>query len=382
MGPLHGYRIIEVAGRGPGPFAGMMLSDMGANVLRVDRPGSGSRTQSPKPTLELVNRGRRSIVVDLKHPDGAEVVLRLVEQAHAVFEGYRPGVAERLGIGPDICLARNPSLVYARATGWGQTGPLAQVAGHDINYIALAGALEPIGVADLPPIPPLNLVGDYGGGGAMLAFGIVCALLEAQGSGRGQVIDAAMVDGASLLMIAIHGRRLMGAWTDQRGANYLDGGAPFYSTYETKDGKYVSVGCIEDKFYSAFIEAIGIDELDLPRQWDKSAWPATKQRLAAVFLTKTRAEWEEILDARDVCFAPVLGIGEVSRHSHHRARDSFVEVDGVVHPAPAPRFSRTPPAVAGPPSRPGEHTNAALADWGFTEDEIEALAAAETIRQT
>lgn len=382
MGPLDGYRIVEIASRGPGPFAGMMLSDMGAEVIRVDRPGTGVRVQSPDPRLELVNRGRHSVIVDLKHPDGAEVVLRLVEQADAIFEGNRPGVAERLGIGPDPCLERNPGIIYARATGWGQTGPLAQIAGHDINYIALAGALEPIGVLDLPPVPPLNLVGDYGGGGMMLAFGIVCALLESQRSGLGQVIDAAMVDGASLLMIAIHGRMLMGSWISQRGSNYLDGGAPFYSTYETKDAKYVSIGCIEDKFYSPIVTALGLDEADLPAQWDRSAWPETKRLFGEIFRTRTRAEWEELLGSRDVCFAPVLSPSEVADHPHERARGAFVEIEGNDQPAPTPRFSRTPPVIAGPPSRPGEHTRTALTDWGFTREEVGALIEAQAIYQS
>ena len=382
MGPLDGYRIVEIAGRGPGPFAGMMLSDMGADVLRVDRPGTGVRSQSPDPTLELVNRGRQSVVVDLKHPEGAGVVLRLVERADAIFEGYRPGVAERLGVGPDACLERNPAIVYARATGWGQTGPLSQVVGHDINYIALAGALEPIGLADRPPVPPLNLVGDYGGGGTILAFGIVCALLESQRSGQGQVIDAAMVDGASLLMTVIHGRMLMGTWTDQRGSNYLDGGAPFYSTYETKDGKYVSIGCIEGKFYAPMVAALGLREADLPAQWDRSAWPEIKRRFGEIFRTRTRKEWEEKMGSEDLCFAPVLSPGEASDHPHQRARNAFVEVAGVVQPAPTPRFSRTTAAIAGPPSRPGEHSRTALTDWGFSQDEVGALIEAQAVHQS
>ncbi len=381
MGPLHGYRIVEIAGRGPGPFAGMMLSDMGAEVLRVDRPGR-SQLQAPDPALELVNRGRRSIIVDLKQAQGAGVVLDLVAGADAVFEGYRPGVAERLGIGPNECLARNPRIVYARATGWGQTGPLAQKAGHDINYIALAGALAPIGVSDRPPVPPLNLVGDYGGGGTMLAFGIVCALLEVKGSGRGQVIDAAMVEGASLLMTAVHGRRLMGTWIDQREANFLDGGAPFYSAYETKDGKYVSIGSIEEKFYVALVAALGFSEAEFPHQWDRSQWLATKERFAAIFRTRTRAEWEHLLDAQDVCFAPVLDMGELAAQSHHVARESFVDVGGAIQPAPTPRFSRTPGAIAGPPSRPGEHSEEVLTDWGFATDEIESLIAGSVVHQT
>lgn len=382
MGPLQGFRIIEVAGRGPGPFAGMMLSDMGADVLRIDRPGTGGRPQAPDPRLELVNRGRRSVVVDLKHPDGPGVVLDLIETADAIFEGYRPGVAERLGIGPEACLERNPRLVYARATGWGQEGPLSSVAGHDINYIALAGALDAIGDPGRPPVPPLNLVGDYGGGGAMLAFGIVCALLEVRRSGRGQVLDAAMVDGASLMMTVIHGRQLMGAWVERRGSNYLDGGAPFYCTYETKDGKYMSVGAIEGKFYSTLVEALGLDEGQLPSRWDRSSWPETKRKFAAIFRTRTRDEWERALGSDELCCAPVLGLSEVADHPHHRARGSFVEVAGVRQPAPTPRFSRTPPEIGSPPPRPGEHSREALVDWGFPPSRIESLLDEGTLQQS
>jgi alpha-methylacyl-CoA racemase len=350
----------------------MMLADMGAEVVRVDRPGGDERPQVPDPRLELVGRGRRSVQVDLKNADGAEVVRRLAARADAMYEGFRPGVAERLGIGPEECMARNPRLVYGRATGWGQDGPLEQAAGHDINYIALAGALEPIGRAGGPPVIPLNLVGDYAGGGMLLAFGLVCALLEARASGRGQVVDAAMVDGASLLMTMFHGRRLNGTWHDVRGTNYIDSGAPFYDVYETSDGRYVAVGAIEPKFHTELLRRIGLaDEVHTPVR--RSDWPVVKERLAAQFRTRTRDEWVALLEGTDACFAPVLGLGEVVDHPHHRARNSFVEVADVPQPAPAPRFSRTPPEVTRRPPLPGEHTDAVLAEWGFDEDEIARL---------
>jgi alpha-methylacyl-CoA racemase len=375
-------RVVEVAGRGPGPFAGMMLSDMGAEVIRVDRPDAEHRPQVPDPRLELVGRGRRSVAVDLKRPEGAEVVRRLAERADAMFEGFRPGVAERLGIGPQDCLSRNPRLVYGRATGWGQDGPLAQAAGHDINYIALAGALEPIGRAGGPPVVPLNLVGDYAGGGMMLAFGIVCGLLEARESGQGQVVDAAMVDGASLLMTMFHGRRRNGTWLDSRGTNYIDSGAPFYDVYETSDGRYVSVGGIEPKFHRELFERLGLDLDDLPDPVRRQDWAGLKEQLAAVFRTRTRAEWVALLEGTDSCFAPVLGLGEVADHPHHRARNSFVEVDGVPQPAPAPRFSRSEPRVTSGPPLPGQHSSEVLSQWGFDDDEIAGLLAGGAVTET
>jgi alpha-methylacyl-CoA racemase len=375
-GPLTGTRIIEIAGRGPGPFAGMLLADMGAEVLRIDRPDPSPRPQAPDHRLELYNRGRRSVIVDLKHEQGAEVVLRLVERADALYEGYRPGVAERLGIGPDTCLGRNPRIVYGRGTGWGQTGPLAHKAGHDINYIAVTGALNAIGQRGGPPVIPLNLLGDYAGGGMMLAFGIVCAMLEAKGSGRGQVVDAAMVDGASLLMTLFHGRRLMGMWSDERGTNYVDSGAPFYNVYETSDAKYVAVGPIEPKFQLVLFAAVGVD-LDGIRvpvtAVDRTSWDELHRRLAAVFRTRTRDEWSELLEDVDGCFSPVLGLGEVAEYPHNRARNSFPVVDGVPQPAPAPRFSRTRPVIRSLAPEPGEHTLEALQDWGFDGDEVHTL---------
>ncbi|MFE4683993.1 CaiB/BaiF CoA transferase family protein [Streptomyces sp. NPDC056721] len=381
-GPLTGLRVVEIAGRGPGPFAGMLLSDMGAEVLRVDRPNPPARPQAPDHRLELYNRGRRSVIVDLKHEQGAEIVLRLVERADAIYEGYRPGVAERLGIGPEACLHRNPRIVYGRGTGWGQTGPLAHTAGHDINYIALAGALDPIGHAGGPPTIPLNLIGDYAGGGMMLAFGIVCAVLEARTSGHGQVVDAAMVDGASLLMTLFHGRRMMGTWNDERGTNYVDSGAPFYNVYETKDQRYIAIGAIEPKFQQALFDAIGVnlDGITLPVSTvDRTDWPELRLRLEAVFATRSRDEWTALLADVDGCFSPVLGLGEVADHPHHKARNGFPSLGGIPQPAPAPRFGRTRPTLrTGPPS-PGEHTHEALADWGFSAEELRTLQQARAI---
>jgi alpha-methylacyl-CoA racemase len=373
-GPLSGIKILEIAGIGPGPFAAMVLSDMGAEVLRVDRSQAVRGFDPSKPPVDVLNRGRRSIGVDLKNPDGVQAVLRLVESADALIEGFRPGVAERLGIGPEDCHARNPKLVYGRMTGWGQEGPMAHAAGHDINYIALAGALEPIGRAGQPPLPPLNLVGDFGGGGMFLAFGVVCALLEAQRSGEGQVVDAAMVDGAAILMSMFHGFTAMGMWTEERGTNLLDTGAHFYEVYETSDGKYVSIGSIEPQFYAELLRLTGLtDDPDLQGQMNRANWPKLKERLAEVFKGKTRDEWVAIMEGTDVCFAPVLSIKEAPQHPHNVARQTFVEVGGITQPAPAPRFSRTPGAVARPASHAGQHTDEALADWGFGSDEIAKL---------
>jgi alpha-methylacyl-CoA racemase len=378
MGPLTGYRVIELSGIGPGPFAAMILADMGAEVVRVDRLGGAGGLNGLR--ANILNRGRRSMAVDLKHPDGVETILRMVESAHVLTEGFRPGVAERLGLGPEPCLARNPRLVYGRMTGWGQEGPMAQAAGHDINYIALAGALEPIGRAGQPPLPPLNLVADFGGGGIFLAFGIVCALLEATNSGQGQVVDAAMVDGSAVLMAMFHGMRAMGFWQDERGTNLIDTGAHFYEVYETADGKYVSVGALEPQFYAELLRLTGLEgESDLPAQMDRSQWPAMKERLAEIFRTKTRDEWCALMEGSDACFAPVLSMAEAPKHPHNQLRGTFVEVDGVIQPGPAPRFSRTPGAVAGPPATVGEHTDEVLADWGFSGDDIAKLRSAGAI---
>jgi alpha-methylacyl-CoA racemase len=376
MGPLEGMRIVEIAGIGPGPFCAMMLADMGAEVLRVDRvaniaPGSASG--------ELLSRGRRCIAVDLKKPEGIETVLRLVERADGLLEGFRPGVMERLGLGPDVCLARNPRLVYGRMTGFGQTGPMARAAGHDINYIALAGALDPIGRHGQPPSPPLNLVGDFGGGGLMLAFGIVCALLERVRSGRGQVVDAAMVDGAATLMTILHSAQQAGWWKEERGTNLLDSGAHFYDVYETSDGKYVSIGSIEPQFYAELLKLAGLDAAEFGPQMDRARWPLLAEKLRAVFKKKTRAQWCEIMEGSDVCFAPVLSISEARRHPHNVERGTFVEVEGFEQPRPAPRFSRTDSAIQRPPARVGEHTDEALADWGFNASDIAALRGVKAI---
>jgi len=380
-GPLSGVRVIEIAGIGPGPFAAMMLADMGADVVRVDRAQQVNPAfDTSRPNLEILNRGRRSIGVDLKHPEGAETVLRLVEQADALIEGFRPGVAERLGIGPDTCLARNPRLVYGRMTGWGQDGPYAQAAGHDINYIALAGALAHFGRAGQKPTPPINLVGDFGGGGMLMAFGIACALVEAGRSGKGQVVDAAMVDGSAILMAMIWGFRALGVW-GERGTNVLDTGAPFYDTYETADGKYVSVGALEPQFYRELLERTGLaGEVDPARQMDQSSWPELREKLTAVFRSRTRDEWCALLDGTDACFAPVLTMDEARSHPHLVARATIVEDHGVPQPAPAPRFSRTPGAIRRPPAWPGQHTDEVLAEWGFSDAERAKLREVGAIR--
>jgi alpha-methylacyl-CoA racemase len=368
MGPLTGYKIIELAGIGPGPMCAMLLADLGADVLRIDRINPPDRD-----SVDLLNRGRRSVSVDLKNPEGIETILRLVEGADALIEGFRPGVTERLGLGPDDCRARNDRLVYGRVTGWGQDGPLAQAAGHDINYIALTGALHAIGEGDRPPAPPLNLIGDFGGGAMYLAFGVVCALLEASRSGKGQVVDAAMVDGAANLMTFVYALKASGQWIDERAQNLVDGGAYFYGTYETSDGKYICIAPIEPQFHTEFLERMGIDPADIPNQMDRAQWPALRDRLTKTFKSRTRDEWCMALEGTDVCFAPVLDMNEAPNHPHNKARDAFVEEFGVVQPAPAPRFDRTPGAIQSPPPQPGEHTSGALADWGFSADDIDGL---------
>ena len=371
MGPLTGLRVIELAGIGPGPFCGMMLSDMGAEVIRVDRPDP--RTDSPRRSRprDILTRNRRSIVIDLKTPEGVEIVLRLCESAAALFEGFRPGVTERLGLGPKECMARNERLVYGRMTGWGQEGPLASAAGHDINYIGLTGVLHAIGEKGGKPVPPLNLVGDFGGGGMLLAFGLVCGMLEAGRSGKGQVIDAAMIDGAAALMATFFS---MGKYfTDHRGTNMLDGGAHFYGTYETRDGKHIAVGAIEPQFYALLVEKSGVDPNRFRNQMNARDWDGLKEDLAAVFRTRTQDEWCEVMEGSDVCFAPVLSIFEAPHHPHNRERATFVELEGTMQPAPAPRFSRTSARISHGPRVPGEDTLAVLRDAGFGEDEVEAL---------
>ncbi len=368
MGPLTGLKIIELAGIGPGPFCGMMLSDMGAEVIRVDRTGGhGGRSK------DVLTRGRKSIAVDLKSDAGKEVILKLCEGADAIFEGFRPGVTERLGLGPGECMARNPRLVYGRMTGWGQDGPMAQAAGHDINYISLAGALHAIGAKGEKPVPPLNLVGDFGGGGMVLAFGLVCAILEAQKSGSGQVVDTAMVDGAAILMSMFYSMKAAGVWTDERGDNMLDGGAHFYDSYETSDGKYISIGSIEPQFYALLLEKAGLDKEQFAPQMDRKQWPALKSKITEAFKGKTRDEWCEIMEGSDVCFAPVLSLSEVPDHPHNKARNAYVEIDDVVQPAPAPRFSRTEVGITHGSRIAGEDTVEVLEGAGFTEGEIESL---------
>jgi alpha-methylacyl-CoA racemase len=378
-GPLAGIKVIEIAGIGPGPFCAMMLADMGADVVRVDRAGNVAGGDPATPPADVLNRGRRSIGVDLKHPDGVEAVLALVESADALIEGFRPGVMERLGLGPEECLARNPHLVYGRMTGWGQEGPYAPTAGHDINYIALAGALDPIGRAGQAPVPPLNLVGDFGGGGMLLAYGVVCGVLSARTTGEGQVVDAAMVDGAAVLTTMFHAFRAMGIWNDERGTNLLDTGAHFYDVYETADAKYVSIGSIEPQFYAELLRLTDLEGEELPWQHDRAQWPQLKERLAEIFRTKTRDEWCEIMEGTDVCFAPVLSLAEAPSHPHNVARDTFVEVAGVVQPAPAPRFSATPVETPRPPAHAGQHTDEVLGDWGLDADRIAKLREAGAI---
>ena len=373
MGPLSDIKILEFQGIGPGPFCTMMLSDMGAEIVRIDRAQHVPQEDPGPPSLDFLARGRRSIGVDLKSPEAVEAVLCMIEKADALIEGFRPGVMERLGLGPDVCLARNPRFVYGRMTGWGQEGPLAHAAGHDINYISLAGALDPIGRRGEAPLPPLNLVGDFGGGGLILAYGIVCALVERASSGKGQVVDAAMVDGAAALMAIFHGALQSGWWNEERGTNLLDTGAHFYEVYETKDGKYVSVGAIESQFYAELLEKTGLAGEDLPKQMSRSTWPAMKQRFEALFKQKTRDEWCELLEGSDACFAPVLTMTECQEHPHIRARQTFVEVAGAPQPGPAPRFSRSKVAVQGPPPHPGQHTDEVLADYGFGAEEIREL---------
>ena len=373
MGPLAGIKVIEIAGIGPGPFCAMMLADMGADVIRVERPNGGALQG------DLLNRSRRSLGLNLKRPEGVAVILDLVEGADVLIEGFRPGVAERLGIGPEACQARNPRLVYGRMTGWGQDGPLAERAGHDMNYIAIAGALHPIGPKGGPPTVPLNLIGDFGGGGMFLAFGVVCALLEARTSGQGQIVDAAMVDGSIALTTMFHSMMAMGMWTPERGSNLLDGAAPFYSVYETKDGEHMAVGPIEPKFYVHLLDGLELSTEDLPAQYDQSQWPALKDRLAQAFLQKTRAEWSEIFEGRDACVYPVLSLREAANHPHNVARENFVEVDGVTQPAPAPRFNRTPTGLPRTAARPGEHTDELLRELGYEDERIAALRAASAI---
>lgn len=372
MGPLAGVRVVEFRGLGPGPHAAMLFSDMGADVIRIDRKGQGAVDKS-----EITLRGRRAVALDMKKSEGVEAALKLIDKADALIEGFRPGVMERLGVGPEVCLKRNPRLVYGRMTGWGQFGPLAKVAGHDINYISLSGVLHSIGRQGEKPVPPLNLVGDFGGGALYLAFGMVCALLEARTSGQGQVIDAAMTDGSASLMAMIYGLAASGDWKDARGVNFLDSGAHFYNTYETKDGKWISIGSIEPQFYRELLEKTGMTAPAFENQNDRQEWPELRTRLAGVIKTKTRDEWDAIMLGTDVCYAPILSMSEAPSHPHNAARGTFVEIDGVVQPAPAPRFSRTAPEIQGPPQSPDNR--ASLGAWGFSSSEIDALEAVGAI---
>lgn len=372
MGPLNGFTIIELAGIGPGPFCGMMLADMGAQVIRVERIAAASATSAPK---DVLTRNRRSIAVDLKSPEGVEAVLRLVDKANGLIEGFRPGVTERLGLGPEHCQARNPRLVYGRMTGWGQDGPMALAAGHDINYISLAGALHAIGRTGERPVPPLNLVGDFGGGGMLLAYGMVCGMLEATKSNQGQVIDAAMIDGTAALMAMFYSMSASGVFDTERGTNMLDGGAHFYDTYETADGEYISLGSIEPQFYALLMEKAGLDADVFQPQMDKGRWGELKAKLTEVFLTKTQAQWCEIMEGSDVCFAPVLNLIDAADHPHNQARGSYQTVGGMLQPSPAPRFSRTPAGEIQAPRVPGEDSSSVLADFGLSTAEIAELIA-------
>jgi alpha-methylacyl-CoA racemase len=386
MGPLAGVRVIELAGMGPGPFAAMMLADMGADVIRVDRfaggaelPDTERRVRGQDPSRYVMHRGRRSVAVDLKHPRAAELVLRLAGHADALIEGFRPGVAERLGLSPDACLARNPRLVYGRMTGWGQDGPLAPRAGHDINYIALSGALANFARAGQPPVPPVNLVGDMGGGGLMLAFGVVCAVLHARRSGQGQVVDAAIVDGSAALTAMLYGLRAQGRWTETPGTNFADTGAPYYDVYQAADGRYVAVGAIEPRFYNILLQQLGLPPEDEKQQNDQATWPGKRRRFAAIFQTRTRDEWAEAFAGTDACVTPVLSLGEAASHPHNRARGTFAELDGITQPAPAPRFSQTPAGLTRRPPLPGEHTAEVLAELGLGADEIAGYREAKVI---
>lgn len=370
MGPLNGIKIIELASIGPGPFCGMMLSDMGAEVIRIERPKAGNPARQ---RTDVLGRGRRTIAVDLKKPAGVEVVLSIIAGADGLIEGFRPGVTERLGLGPDETMKRNPSLVYGRMTGWGQDGPLAHAAGHDINYIGLAGALHAFGRKGEPPTPPLNMVGDFGGGGMLLAFGMVCGLLEAKQSGQGQVVDAAMVDGAATLMSMFFGMHAGGMFKTERGTNLLDTGAHFYDTFETSDGEYVCIGSIEPQFYALLVEKAGLDAERFKPQMSPDHWPVLKDELRKVFKTKTRAQWCNIMEGSDVCFAPVLSILEAPEHPHNKARETFVTVNGITQPAPAPRFSRTNAEIQCSPKVTGTNSRAVLSDFGHSEAEIAKL---------
>ncbi len=377
MGPLKGCKIIEIAGIGPGQFCGMLLADMGAQLIRIDRKSDTDLGLGIPARFNLMNRSRPTIGVDLKRQAGVDLILKLCEGADALFEGFRPGVMERLGLGPRECTAKNRKLVYGRMTGWGQTGPLADAVGHDGNYASLAGVIAAIGQKDGPPSIPLNLTADFGGGGAYLAMGILAALLEAGRSGKGQVVDAAMVDGAASLMTMFYGLHAAGIWQDQRGSNILDGAAPFYRAYRTSDDQYVIVCAIERRFFKALIESLKVNHIDLAEQHDKRKWPTQIERLEAIFASKTRDEWCELLEGTDACFAPVLSLSETPNHEHNKVRGMFVEVDGITQPAPAPRFSRTPSEIGQSPNGKSADIRGVLTAWGLTDADVDILAAGE-----
>ncbi len=380
MGPLEGLSVIEIAGIGPGPMACMLLADLGADVVRIDRTEASGLGLPMAPRFDVNARGRRSVALDLKQAAGVATALRLIDRADVLVEGFRPGVAERLGLGPEVCLARNPGLVYGRMTGYSQTGPMAPMAGHDLNYIALSGVLDAIGPADGAPVPPLNLVGDYGGGALYLAFGVLAALYERARSGRGQVVDAAMVDGAASLASIFHGLRAAGLWGGGRGENLLDGGAPFYATYACADGRFVAVGALEPKFFATFVQGIGLDPRFLAAQYDRRQWPAMREAIAAILLREPREHWAAHFDGSDACVTPVLSLAEAPAHAHALARQAYVEVDGLLQPAPAPRFSRSAPTAPRPAPEIGADGAAVLHDAGFDGAEIEGLRAARVLR--
>ncbi|HAJ75925.1 MAG TPA: carnitine dehydratase [Gammaproteobacteria bacterium] len=375
MGPLTGIRAIEMAGIGPGPFCAMMLSDMGAEVIRIDRlnqKGSGHRAN-------ILNRGRKSVAMDLKNPQAVDACLRLIDRADVLLEGFRPGVMERLGLGPEVCLKRNPGLVFGRMTGWGQDGPLSQAAGHDINYISVAGALGAMGYADRPPAPPLNLIGDFGGGAMYLLAGVLAALVERIGSGKGQVVDAAMTDGTASLLSPFYGLMSMGMWTTDRYSNRLDGGAYYYGSYECSDGRHISIGSLEPQFYALLLDKCEISDESFKDQLDQDAWPAKREKLEALFKTKTQRQWCDIMEGTDVCFAPVLSLAEAPDHAHNTARGTFVDIEGVTQPAPAPRFSRTQGEIQSTAALTGEHTEEVFRSWGFSDAEITELSQSDAI---
>lgn len=376
-GPLAGLKVVEMAGLGPAPFCAMMLADMGAEVIRIEKPVKAEAVDNSR--VQVLNRGRRSLAIDMRAEGATETVLALIAKADILIEGFRPGVMERMGLGPEVYLARNPKLVYGRMTGWGQFGPLAHAAGHDINYIAIAGALHAIGRAGEKPVVPLNYVGDFGGGGMLLGFGVLCALTEARSSGKGQVVDAAMTDGTALLSAMMYGFKAAGAWNNERGDNLLDGGAHFYDTYRCADGKFIAIGAIEPQFYSLLLKLCNITDPAFHTQRDKAAWAPLKERMSALFMTQTRQQWCALLEGTDACFAPVLDWDEAAEHPHNIERETFIRVDGVLQPAPAPRFSRSVPPTPSAPRPSGADSEAILADWGIDNERIEALKAQRII---